>query len=119
MLVISLVAVSILSDINTLLMMLLFPIGLVFNWLFFVHVAQAYSKSIVGFSRKEKSFSLHYRDETIWQGDLADIRWNSDVLTLLKLVDSNNESRYLILFKDSCTQSQLKSLRIWLKTGLD
>ena len=114
----SLIVVAMLSEINTLLMMLLFPIGVVFNWLFFVHVTQAYSKSIVGFSREGEHFSLHYRDESVWQGKVTDISWNTQMLTLIKLANEQNESRFLILFKDSVAQEQLKSLRAWIKTGL-
>lgn len=117
LLLILMIAVSSLADINTLFLMLLFPIGVGFNWLFFRSVSLAAKSSIVGFEYQGNTITLIQKDGTRWPGQLVAIQWNSHWLTILKLAHDNGKKRSLVLFSDAADAEALRALRVWLTTS--
>ena len=117
LLLILMIVVSSLADIHTLFLMLLFPIGIAFNWLFFSHVALAAKSSVVGFEYQGNHFTLIQKDGTRWPGQLVAIQWNSHWLTILKLAHDSGKKRSLVLFSDAADTEELRALRVWLTTS--
>ena len=63
-----------LADLHQLFLMLLFPIGVGFNWLFFRFVSLAAKHSVVGFEHLGNDFVLVHKDGSNWEGDLSDVQ---------------------------------------------
>ncbi|GEM_PF-814765 len=118
LLLVLMIAVSTLADIHTLFLMLLFPIGVGFNWVFFRSVSMAAKSSIMGFEYAGDAFTLIQKDGTRWPGHLAAIQWNSHWLTVLKLADDRGQKKSLVLFSDSADPEALRALRAWLNTAV-
>ncbi len=114
LLLISMLAIGSLADLHPLFLMLLFPIGVGFNWLFFRFVSLASKSSVVGFEHIDKEFVLIQKDGNRWSGTLVSIPWNTYVLTVIKLQNSDGSQRPLVLFSDSAIASELREFRAWL-----
>lgn len=118
LLMICLLSVGFLADLHQLFIMLLFPIGVAFNWVFFRYVSLASRHSIVGFEYRGKQFDMLHKDGSRWSGELEAIQWNGHLLTILKLCGHDQQRRNLVLFSDAADKETLRKFRVWLTTSV-
>lgn len=117
LLLISMLGIGSLADIHPYFLMLLFPIGVGFNWLFFRFVSLASKLSIVGFEYRDSAFVLIQKNGTRWPGTLVSIPWNTYLVTVVKLQHDDGSHRSLVLFSDAAGASDLRAFRAWLSVS--
>lgn len=115
---ICLLTVGMLADLHQLFLMLLFPVGIAFNWLFFRFVSLAAKHSVVGFEHQGNDFVLVHKDGSNWGGELKVVQWNTSLLTILRLLGESGQKRHLVIFSDATDKETLRKFRVWLKTSM-